>query len=58
MVVSAMAPSLLEAYDWRGSFVFLGVLTFICVILIIAFLRDSPTWLLAKGKVEEAKSCT
>jgi len=55
MVVSAMAPSLLEAYDWRGSFVFLGVLTFICVILIIAFLRDSPTWLLAKGKVEEAK---
>ena len=55
MVVSAMAPSLLEAYEWRGSFVFLGILTFLCVILIIAFLRDSPTWLLAKGKVEEAK---
>ncbi len=55
MVVSAMAPTLLANYSWRGSFVFLGILTFICVILIIAFLRDSPTWLLAKGKVEEAK---
>lgn len=55
MVVSAMAPTLLDAYGWRGSFVFLGILTFLCVILIAAFLRDSPTWLLAKGKVEEAK---
>jgi len=55
MVVSAMAPSLLEAYSWRGSFVFLGILTFLCVFMILAFLRDSPTWLMTKGKVEEAK---
>ncbi len=55
MVVSAMAPTLLANYSWRGSFVFLGILTFLCVVLIVAFLRDSPTWLLAKGKVEEAK---
>lgn len=55
MVVGVMAPSLVESYGWNGSFVFLGILTFLVVILIIAFLRDSPTFLLARGKVEEAK---
>lgn len=55
MVVSAMAPTLVENYGWRGSFVFLGILTFLVVGLIIAVLRDSPTFLLARGKLEEAK---
>lgn len=55
MVVSAMAPTLVENYGWRGSFVFLGILTFLVVLLIIAVLRDSPTFLLARGKVDEAK---
>ena len=55
LVVSSMAPTLVESYGWRGSFVFLGILTFLVVIAIIVFLRDSPTFLLARGKVEEAK---
>jgi AAHS family 4-hydroxybenzoate transporter-like MFS transporter len=55
MVVSAMAPTILESYGWRGSFVFLGLLTFLVVILIIAFLKDSPTFLIARGKMVEAK---
>jgi MFS family permease len=50
-----MAPTLVESYGWRGSFVFLGILTFLVVIAIVVFLRDSPTFLLARGKVEEAK---
>lgn len=55
MVVAAMAPTLVENYGWRGSFVFLGVLTFLVVLLIIFVLRDSPTFLLARGKLEDAK---
>lgn len=55
MVVSAMAPTLVDSFGWRGSFVFLGIATFLVVLLIIFFLRDSPTYLLARGKTEEAK---
>ena len=55
MVVGIIAPSLVESYDWDGSFIFLGILTLLVVVLIIAFLRDSPTFLMARGKVEEAK---
>ena len=55
MVVGFMAPGLVESYGWTGSFVFLGLLTLLVVVLIIAFLRDSPTFLMARGKVEEAK---
>ena len=55
LVVSSMAPTLVENYGWRGSFVFLGILTFLVVVAIITFLRDSPTFLLARGKIEAAK---
>jgi AAHS family 4-hydroxybenzoate transporter-like MFS transporter len=55
VVVGLLAPTLLELYGWRGTFVAMGVATLVVVILIIAVLRDSPTFLLAKGKPEEAK---
>lgn len=56
MVVAAMAPTLVENYGWPGTFVFLGVVTFLVVLLIVFVLRDSPTYLLARGKVEEARN--
>ncbi|WEK46019.1 MAG: MFS transporter [Candidatus Andeanibacterium colombiense] len=54
-VVAAVAPSLIEAYGWRGTFVALGAATLLVVVLIIALLRDSPSFLLARGKAEEAR---
>lgn len=55
-VVGALAPTIVAAWGWRGAFVTFGVGTFIvCVILIIAVLRDSPAYLLARGKTAEAK---
>jgi MFS transporter, AAHS family, 4-hydroxybenzoate transporter len=54
-VVGALAPTTVELWGWRGSFVCFGIATFVlCVILIIAVLRDSPAYLLARGKKAEA----
>ena len=53
-VVAAIAPALIEAYGWRGSFVVLGAATLLVVVLIIALLRDSPSFLLAHGQSEAA----
>ncbi|MBS1240223.1 MAG: transporter [Proteobacteria bacterium] len=53
-VVAAITPALIEAYGWRGSFVTLGAATLLVVVLIIALLRDSPSFLLARGKPEAA----
>jgi len=54
-VVAAIAPALVEGYGWRGSFVALGAATLLVVILILALLRDSPSFLLARGKREAAQ---
>lgn len=55
-VVGALAPTTVELWGWRGSFVCFGIATFItCVFLIIAILRDSPAYLLTRGKQAEAR---
>jgi MFS transporter, AAHS family, 4-hydroxybenzoate transporter len=55
-VVGALAPTVVGLWGWRGAFVCFGLGTFIlCVILIIVVLRDSPAYLLARGKLAEAK---
>jgi len=54
-VVAAIAPTLIDAYGWRGSFVIFGAGTLLVVILILALLRDSPSFLLARGKTEAAR---
>lgn len=56
LVVAALAPELVETYAWRGSFVVVGFATLLVVVLIVAFLRDSPSFLLARGKVDEARA--
>ena len=54
-VVAAIAPTLVEAYAWRGSFVVFGLSTLVVVVLILGVLRDSPSFLLAHGKREAAQ---
>jgi AAHS family 4-hydroxybenzoate transporter-like MFS transporter len=43
-----------EALDWRGTFVAVGASTLVVVVLIVFFLRESPSYLLAKGQSDEA----
>jgi AAHS family 4-hydroxybenzoate transporter-like MFS transporter len=53
-VVGWIAPDLVATYGWRGAFVALGLATSLVVLLIVAALRDSPSFLLARGKHEAA----
>ena len=53
-VIAALAPTLDASFGWRGSFVVVGAGTLLVVLLIVAFLRDSPSFLLARGKSEAA----
>ncbi len=55
LVVASLAPSMVEAFGWRGTFVAIGLATLTVVVLILAVLRDSPSFLLARGKTEEAR---
>jgi AAHS family 4-hydroxybenzoate transporter-like MFS transporter len=54
-IVGWLAPPLLASYGWRGTFVALGAATFLVVLLIIAALRDSPSFLMERGKFSAAK---
>jgi AAHS family 4-hydroxybenzoate transporter-like MFS transporter len=53
-VVGWIAPDLVATYGWRGAFVALGLATALVVLLIVAALRDSPSFLLVRGKREAA----
>jgi AAHS family 4-hydroxybenzoate transporter-like MFS transporter len=53
-VVGALAPTLIEEFGWRGTFVVVGAGTMLLVLLIVLILRESPSHLLAKGKRDEA----
>ena len=55
LVVASLAPTLLEDYGWRGTFVVVGVATLAVVALIVLLLRDSPSFLLARGRPDEAR---
>ena len=54
-VVGWLAPDLVAAYGWRGAFVAFGLATLLVVLLIVGVLRDSPSFLIARGKPAEAK---
>jgi AAHS family 4-hydroxybenzoate transporter-like MFS transporter len=53
-VIAALVPTLNDSYDWRGIFVIIGAVTLVVVVLIVAFLRDSPSFLLARGRTGAA----
>ena len=54
-VVGWLAPDLVAAYGWRGAFIAFGLATLLVVLLIVGVLRDSPSFLIARGKPAEAK---
>ena len=53
-VVGWLAPGLAATYGWRGTFVIFGFTTLLLVVIILALLRDSPSFLLARGKTDAA----
>jgi len=53
-IVGLLAPTLVEDFGWRGTFLTVGGGTMVMVLFIVLFLRESPSQLLAKGKTEEA----
>jgi len=53
-VVGALAPTLVEEFGWRGTFVGIGGGTMLMVVLIVLVLRESPAYLLAKGRAQAA----
>ncbi len=54
-VAAALAPDLLAAYGWRGTFVVFGIATVLLIVLILGLLRDSPSFLFSKGRDNEAR---
>ena len=53
-VVGWLGPGLALLYGWRGTFVAFGLATLLLLVFILAVLRDSPSFLLSKGKPEAA----
>jgi AAHS family 4-hydroxybenzoate transporter-like MFS transporter len=54
-VVGWIGPDLAKAYGWDGAFVRIGLATLILVVIILVILRDSPSFLLARGKTRQAQ---
>ncbi len=53
-VAGWVGPHLAQAYGWRGAFIAFGLATLLLVVIVLAVLRDSPSFLLAKGKTAQA----
>lgn len=54
-VAAALAPDLLAAYGWRGTFVVFGIATLLLIVLVLGILKDSPPFLAAKGQEAKAR---
>ncbi len=55
-VVGWVAPGIVAGYGWQAAFVALGMVTLLVVALIVAALRDSPSFLIARGRRELAQA--
>lgn len=53
-VAGSLGPDLAEALGWRGAFVVFGAASLLLVVITLAMLRDSPSFLLAKGRPQDA----
>ncbi|WEK46319.1 MAG: MFS transporter [Candidatus Andeanibacterium colombiense] len=53
-IAGVLAPELLAEHGWRGTFIAFGAATLVLVVIVYTALRDSPSFLLAKGKRNEA----
>jgi len=54
-VAGWLGPGIAAAHGWRGAFVTFGLATLLLVAIILAALRDSPSFLLARGRRAEAE---
>jgi AAHS family 4-hydroxybenzoate transporter-like MFS transporter len=54
-VAAVLAEPLVADHGWRGAFIAFGVGTLGLLVLIFGFLKDSPSFLLAKGEHERAR---
>ncbi|BBC74039.1 MFS transporter [Altererythrobacter sp. B11] len=53
-IVGWIGPDLAVAHGWPGTFTRIGLATLVLVAIIAAVLRDSPSFLLARGRREAA----
>ncbi|MCB5426000.1 MFS transporter [Altererythrobacter sp. CC-YST694] len=57
-IAAGVAPFLLDDLGWRGLFVLFGGASVLAGILALVLLRESPSYLLAKGKRDKAERIT
>ncbi len=55
-IVAWFVPGLERAHGWNGTFLIIGVATFTVVIANLLVLRDSPSFLMARGDKEKAQA--
>jgi len=53
-IVGWLGPDLAAIHGWRGTFVIFGLATLLLVAIVLAVLRDSPSYLLSKGRTDKA----
>ncbi|MGC1271383.1 MAG: MFS transporter [Croceibacterium sp.] len=54
-VVGWVGPQMAAEHGWDGAFVRIGLVTILLVLVIVAVLRDSPSFLLDRGRAAEAR---
>ncbi|WP_137681235.1 MFS transporter [Aurantiacibacter suaedae] len=54
-IVGLIGPGMAATYGWDGTFLRIGLATTLLVVVIVVALRDSPAFLLALGKREQAQ---
>ena len=54
-IAAWMVPPLLETNDWRGIFVIFGVGSLVIGTVMFLLLRESPSYLLARGRTDAAQ---
>lgn len=54
MAGAALVPAMVPELGWRGTYVVFGVLSVVLGFAILALIRESPSFLLGKGKAEKA----
>lgn len=55
-IVALIADDMLGAFGWRGTFLVIGGCTLLTAIVVLGLLRDSPSYVLAKGHHAQAQA--
>lgn len=54
-IVGWVGPGLVAEHGWEGTFIRIGLATLVVIIPILLILRDSPSFLMALGRKEQAQ---